>query len=59
MDVRSGWETIVGTTHLLWIAPDVFACRPCVEEHFVDARASTRGVAERLAEQLHDDDGAV
>lgn len=32
----AGWETTDRTTDLTWIARDVFACRPCVEEHFVD-----------------------
>ena len=33
-------------------------CRPCVEEHFVDARAPARGIAQR-DELLRDDDGVV
>lgn len=55
----AGWETIDGSTELQWIARDVYACRPSVEQHFVDARAPARGVAERLAELLRDDDAAV
>jgi hypothetical protein len=54
-----GWGTIDGTTHLQWIPRDVFACCPCVEEHFVDSCAPTRGVGDRLAELLRGDDEAV
>jgi hypothetical protein len=55
----AGWETIDGTTDLRWIARNVFACRPCVEEHFVDTRAPAGGVPEPLDELLGDDDGVV
>jgi len=55
----AGWETIDGATDLRWIGRDVFACRSCVEEHFVDTRAPTGAVPERLDEPLRDDDGVV
>ena len=29
-----GWETTDQATDLRWITRDVFACRPCVVEHF-------------------------